>query len=159
LITWNLHGTPDTASPEGRFRNVTRSILERHPDLVLLQEVWFRGDADTLTRGLRAAYTKLEDDNAITRHLFGWLIGFRKSGLLAFRRVDSVWSVSDNRSSCSPFRVAAPKWRVLEMDCLAGKGFQRLVVQGRGRRLVLVNTHLQSPYRADEDPFGASHPY
>src|SRR5262249_58853555 len=139
------------------FRNVTRSILERHPDLVLLQEVWFRGDADTLTRGLRAAYTKLEDDNAITRHLFGWLIGFRKSGLLAFRRVDSVWSVRDNRSSFSPFRVAAPKWRVWEMDGFAGKGFQRFVVQGRGRGLGRVNTHLQSPYLADQDPLRLGH--
>jgi endonuclease/exonuclease/phosphatase family metal-dependent hydrolase len=158
IITWNLHGTPTAAPTDERFTKVARTILERRPDFVLLQEVWFRGDADQLAAHLGTVYRKVDDD-VLTQHFFGWLIGFRKSGLLVFRRADSAWAIAGDRSSFVPFKAAAAKWRVWEMDGLAGKGFQHLEIQSANRRLIVINTHLQSPYRADEDPFGTARPY
>src|SRR5205823_11640910 len=69
LISWNLHGTPLVAPMSERLARVSQVVLAHRPDLLLLQEVWFRGDADRLREALTAAFDAIEDPPEIMRHL------------------------------------------------------------------------------------------
>ncbi|HZP87286.1 MAG TPA: endonuclease/exonuclease/phosphatase family protein [Burkholderiales bacterium] len=157
LLVWNLHGPPSVGSMDARLSRIARAILETRPDVVLLQEIWFRGDADRLSVELGQAYRRIEEPAAVTQHL-GWVIGFRKSGLLALSRRDSSWTVRQP-STVQWFAASASKWLIWQGDGLAYKGIQRVELMQNGHHVILLNTHLQSSYLAHEDLFGHSYPH
>lgn len=157
ILSWNLHGTPMVASMGDRLARVAQAVLQRGPDLVVLQEVWFRGDAERLAGVLARTYERIDDASSVTDHA-GWIIGFRRAGLLALRRTTSSWTLA-GRSSFQPFEVAASAWLVWQGDGLATKGIQRFELRRGSQRLIVLNTHLQSPYLKEEDPFGHDYPY
>jgi endonuclease/exonuclease/phosphatase family metal-dependent hydrolase len=158
LVSWNLHGPPTVASMDLRLARVAHVLLEREPDLVLLQEVWFRGDAERLRRALESKYEVVPDESTITQHLLGWLAGFRKSGLLIFWLKTSEWHAAP-RSSFRAFTAHASSWKFWQGDGLSTKGVQWVELNRTGLRVLVFNTHLQSPYSKDEDLFGGEYSY
>jgi endonuclease/exonuclease/phosphatase family metal-dependent hydrolase len=148
VISWNLHGTPEHGLREDRFRRVARALLERGPDLILLQEVWFKGDAAFLESELSRRYNRIADDPQVGEGPLATLIGRRQGGLLAFMRKDSAWKRPTN-SRFLQFEAGAPAYRVLELDGVSAKGVQMFYLSQPELQVVVFNTHLQSPYGED----------
>jgi endonuclease/exonuclease/phosphatase family metal-dependent hydrolase len=149
VVTWNLHGIPLSHAKSQRLGRVAKVLLERAPDLILFQEVWLERDARSLTSGLESKYMRVTDDAAIARGGRKWL-GVRKGGLLAFRKEMSPWEAGP--PSFLQFKARATWLLFWQADGMAGKGIQRFRVEGLGRKMVVLNTHLQSPYHRDACP-------
>lgn len=164
VITWNLHGLPNTGDISARLRRVARELRYRGPDLLLLQEVWFDGDAkeletelekdlengleEELYTALADKYTRVPDDPKVSSGFMNSVGGFRNGGLLAFTKKGSTWETNKKASTFAEFKLAAPKWRVFETDGISTKGIQRFVLSNPrlARNLQIFNTHLQSQY-------------
>ncbi len=144
VLSWNLHGTPDVAPMDARIARIADAIRVRAPHFVLLQEVWFEGDATRIETALANAYQRVADDPAVGDTLAGALSGHRSGGLLAFVRADA--EISADASQFTRFHDHAPRLRVQEGDGFSGKGFQRIDARIAGRALRLFNTHLQAQY-------------
>ena len=145
IVTWNLHGTPDTAPMEARIRRVSGKLLAQDADIVLLQEVWFAGDARMLANGLAARYDQVEDDKAVLSGFLWPIVETRRGGLLAFVRKNGRWRLR-GPSVFTEFEARAPFWKLSELDGLAAKGIQRFEVESGQLRLIVLNTHLQAQY-------------
>jgi endonuclease/exonuclease/phosphatase family metal-dependent hydrolase len=143
VLTWNLHGTPDSSPADERFTRVADAIRVRGPHLALLQEVWFEAQAAQLERGLANAYLRVADDSEVTASLAMRVAGQRRGGLLAFVRSD----VEAGASTFARFRDHAPWTRLWEGDGLASKGWQRFTARIEGRPLRVFHTHVQAGYR------------
>jgi endonuclease/exonuclease/phosphatase family metal-dependent hydrolase len=90
LVSWNVHGTPDAPQLGERMRAIARVISARKPDLVLLQEVWRRRDAEAFEKRLgRKGYA------AVRAPAAGGPA--RGSGLLGFARASVGWRVGEPR--------------------------------------------------------------
>jgi endonuclease/exonuclease/phosphatase family metal-dependent hydrolase len=154
VVSWNLHGPPSVGPVWRRIERVARLLLSREPgpDLILLQEVWFERDAKHIEKAFGGTYERIRDSDVVTSHR-GWVFGFRKGGLLAFLNGRSRWKVPDT-SLFKEYAAHAPKWRFWQGDGLSGKGIQRFDLQQPGYRVVVLNTHLQSPYPKEKDLFG-----
>ncbi len=142
FVSWNLHGIPYTEDPEARFTRVAQRVreLEPAPDLLLFQEVW----SGALGDQLRADLPDYEAPQGLER---SWL-GQRPSGLMAFVRKQSGWSLND--VDFHEFQVTAPWWRIWEADGLGRKGVQQLHLRNGGDELAVLHTHLQAMYGKPE---------
>lgn len=134
LLSWNLHALPWSVGAQRRLSRVAQEVLSRLPDALLFQEVWTQGDLRHLTERLGTEYRVVEGPDSTRLR--------RRSGLLVFIR--QSWTIED--VAFQPFTASAPRWRIWEADGLAGKGVQRVRIERGGRRLTLVNTHLQAEY-------------
>jgi endonuclease/exonuclease/phosphatase family metal-dependent hydrolase len=142
LLSWNLHGPPLAPRRAERFERVATEILSASaaPELVLLQEVWLRRDAERLRRRLAPTYDTLDGAPRT------WPL--RAGGLLAFLHRQAAWRPAPAPPRFVPFAVAAPLWRVWEGDALGLKGVQTIELQhaASAQALVVLNTHLQAQY-------------
>lgn len=136
VLSWNVHGTPQTAERRQRMDRVAGEILQRHPDIVLLQEVWLDSDRTRLVDRLAATYA------AVDVRPRGWL--GRPGGLLTAVRREALWSVAG--AGFRPYRLAAGRWRLWEGDGIGRKGLQRIDLTAEGFRVSVFNTHLQASY-------------
>lgn len=139
LVTWNLHGPPLARRQKERFREAAQHILGSTPplpDLVLLQEVWFRSAAAHLIEILGPHYQAID----VPPTSFPG----RAGGLLTLLRRDSGWSLAEH--AFEAFRSNAPAWRIWEGDGMASKGVQQLTITSGSQRVVVLNTHLQAQY-------------
>lgn len=138
LISWNIHGLPFVSgrSPFKRMEAVANKIREERPDLVLLQEVWFSAYQRRLEQKLGDDYETILDP----RRVLGWPRG----GLLVFVRCGAGWTIEE--SAFRRYNRAAPWWRLDEGDGISGKGYLTIKLRRDGRRLMIVDTHLQSQY-------------
>lgn len=140
LVSWNVHGPPFAARRRARLAAVAGEVEARAPDVALLQEVWFRGDAAWLGARLGGAYAL--GDGAPRR----WPL--RAGGLLALVRRDGAWAAEPGLPRFERYGVAAGRWRIWEGDGLAGKGVQVLALRHRpsGAPLAVLHTHVQAQY-------------
>ncbi len=144
LVSWNVHALPGAPDRAGRLARVADWLLadgDAAPDVVALQEVWTREDAEPLVERLAPVYESVGTPP-------NWF-GFRKGGLLAFVRRASGWRVDRDtrRTRFHEFRAEAPDWRLWEGDGFGDKGVQRVELVGADdARLVVLNTHLQAQY-------------
>src|SRR5262245_16168366 len=144
IVCWNLHGAPGAPDVGGRFRRAAGWILGASnafaamgpPDLVLLQEVWTRGQEEILREELQASYE-------IAGTPRGWLLP-RKGGLLTGIRRGGPLSLL--RSEFREFEAEASEWRFWEADGLGDKGIQRLELRLGDQTFVAFHTHLQAAY-------------
>jgi len=143
VISWNVHGLSFKAQP--RLHRITRELLARKPDVIVLQEVWFEKDAKFLTTELISEYQRVQDSSGIK--LFGF---FRQGGLLAFLHKDHALNKGNHRPVFRPFIHSAPSFKILEGDGFSGKGVQFFQFSYHGKQIQLFNTHLQSQYRTDD---------
>jgi endonuclease/exonuclease/phosphatase family metal-dependent hydrolase len=147
VISWNVHGLPFDETFERRLENVAGEIRRRRPDVVLLQEAWLEAGAARLGCSLRAAYEPVPDSEGVRSGALS-LFGHRRGGLLALVRRDSPWRLDPAPRGFEEYAVAAPWYRLDELDGIAGKGFQSFAIGDGKRRVVVVNTHLQAQYPA-----------
>jgi endonuclease/exonuclease/phosphatase family metal-dependent hydrolase len=140
LLSWNVHGPPLAPRRATRLNAVGLEIERRAPEIALLQEVWFGGDAAALARQLAPRYDVVDGAPRVRP--------VRAGGLLAFVRRDSEWRVADRGVRFERYRTQAARWRVWEGDGLAAKGIQiiPLVHRAAGRSIVMAHTHLQAQY-------------
>lgn len=118
--------------------------MARHaPDLILLQEVWFRDDAALLVDQFGNTYDSIDVPP-------GALLG-RKGGLLAFLRKSSPWSTESRVARFEGFSAAASSLIFWQGDGLGHKGVQVIDLRHResAQRLFVLNTHLQAQYGKD----------
>ncbi|MBI1814611.1 MAG: endonuclease/exonuclease/phosphatase family protein [Deltaproteobacteria bacterium] len=140
LVTWNLHGPPFAPRRRARMGAAAMEIARRAPDLALLQEVWFPGDAAYLVDQLRSDYDSIDVPA-------GALLG-RKGGLLAFLRRSSPWSTERRVARFEEFGAAASRLIFWQGDGLGAKGIQIIELRHRdsSQRLFVLHTHLQAQY-------------
>ncbi len=136
LVCWNLHGTPFTRDRAGRLERAAARILTEMPDVVLLQEVWLRSDAERLVGAFGPAF-------AVVEHPRGGLF-MRTSGLLALVRKGSGWTIA--RSRFHEFEAEASPFKLWQGDGFGDKGIQEIHLARNGARLAVLNTHLQAAY-------------
>jgi endonuclease/exonuclease/phosphatase family metal-dependent hydrolase len=146
IVSWNVHGTPYNGPMQARILRIAAQLEQRRPDVILLQEVWFEGDARLLEAALRKHYEPVADDPAVGRGLLNLLTGLRSGGLLAFVRKGSGWLPSARRSSFSAYQAQGPVWRLFEGDGIGLKGVQKLELQKQGTEIAIFHTHLQAQY-------------
>ena len=143
LISWNLHGPPFAERRSERMRAATAEMIRRAPDVALLQEIWFRGDAARLIDQFGSGYDPVDVPD-------GALLG-RKGGLLAFLRKSSPWSLAseDRVARFEEFTAEASPLIFWQGDGLGDKGIQVLELRhaASGQGLFVLNTHLQAQYR------------
>lgn len=145
VISWNVHGPHTVAPMEARIERIARELLRRRPAIVLLQEVWFEGDAGRFRTQLAADYENVNDPEASGGFLSP-LLRTRKGGLLAFVRRGGPWRAA-GPAKFLEYAASAPFWQLAEADGLAHKGVQLFELEGGDGRLLLVfNTHLQAQY-------------
>ena len=138
LVSWNVHGTPDAPRIGERMGAIARAVAARKPDLVLLQEVWRKGDAAYFEKRLvRRGYA------SVTLPEAGMLL--RTGGLLAFVRSQAGWRASE--PSFHEFRAEGPDWKVWEADGLGDKGVQGFTLSREGLSCRVLHTHLQAAYQ------------
>jgi endonuclease/exonuclease/phosphatase family metal-dependent hydrolase len=138
LISWNVHGIPFLRGKRRRLDRIANEIAGRGPDLVLLQEVWTRGDAASIVARLGAVgYSAVGNAPVLIP---------RNGGLLVLVRDRSEWRARGSRFI--RFTASAAIWRVWEADGLGGKGLQTVELEHAATNgtVQVVNTHLQSQY-------------
>ena len=140
LLSWNVHGPPFAPRRSARLAAVAGEIEQRAPELVLLQEIWFPGDAAWLATRLARHYDVI--DGAPRR----WPL--RTGGLLALLRRNGSWAIDGRGVRFEHYRASAGRWRVWEGDGAAGKGVQVLELSHRvsAQPLVVLHTHVQAQY-------------
>ena len=148
-LSWNLHGAPSAGPMDARLGHIAGEILRRHPDLVLVQELWFADDARRLQDALSTHYLRVADDPQVSDSWLSRLTGLRRGGLLAFVAHASAWR-PEGPSRFERFRAGPPWWRSLlaQGDGLAEKGVQSFTLVRPGVRIGIANTHLQARYAA-----------
>ena len=150
VITWNLHGSPDTAPMSNRLARVAKELIRRLPDLIVLQEIWFDGDKQSLQAALHDDYDLISDAPTVHSGFLSAVAGHRNGGLLTFLSHKSSWKTIGGDaalpSTFHEYQASASAWRISEGDGLGHKGFQRFELERDGTRLTIYNTHLQSQY-------------
>jgi len=148
VMSWNVHGMPFDSSIGRRTSNIAREIRALRPDVVLLEEVWLDAHAERFACEMRDSYEIVADTPAVRGGPFA-LFGHRRGGLLALVRRAGAWRLDE---AIAPDFVAysssSPWYQLDQLDGIAGKGIQSFAVTDGGRRVVLLHTHLQTPYPA-----------
>lgn len=137
LVSWNVHGPVFNHQRIERMHAVADAVASRHPDFILFQEVWLRGDAALLAHVFEPlGYVRVETKSR-------W--PHRVSGLLIF--VDGKRWIVDGEHH-EKYRQHAAWWRLNEGDGFGQKGILAADVHDvtSGQRLTIVATHTQSPY-------------
>jgi endonuclease/exonuclease/phosphatase family metal-dependent hydrolase len=148
IVSWNVHGTPYNGPMQARIGRIAAQLEQSRPDVILLQEVWFEGDARLLEAALREHYDPVADDAGVRRGLLNLLTGLRSGGLLAFVRKGSGWLPATRGSSFHAYAAQGPAWRLFEGDGLGLKGVQQLELRKQGTEVTIFHTHLQAQYGA-----------
>jgi endonuclease/exonuclease/phosphatase family metal-dependent hydrolase len=141
VMSMNVHGLPwpITRDPKGRMSAIGSEIERRKPDLVFLQEVWSSAMLGGITSHIQSPYQLLFASGHVGP----------KGGLVIFLKEGDGWMVSQP-PEFQAYRSSAPAWKVWQGDGLAGKGFLTVKLDGWGRQIFIVDTHLQSQYPGDD---------
>lgn len=150
IMSWNVHGTPDVGPMGERIARIASVARARRPDVLFLQEVWFRGDAELFEKGLGRDYRRADDKSLkVSEGFLRQLVGFRDGGLVTFIRSDRTKRV---HSRFSPFENQCDGCPPFEGDALSNKGIQTTELMLGEQQVLLVNTHLQSQYPEKNPP-------
>jgi endonuclease/exonuclease/phosphatase family metal-dependent hydrolase len=165
LLGWNLGAPPwagfriSERQYRGKLEHAAAAIRHHRPDLVLLQEVAYKANAEYLAEVLSDSFESLNGrwpDKPVVPYWLYWFVPFalfhfhyrmNKAGLMAFARRGSEWTAVD-AATYEPYRASASQFRVFEGDGHLEKGIQRIAMihTGTGTKLILLNTHLQAQY-------------
>jgi len=147
LLSWNVHGILFEESLDRRIDNISREILRRRPDLVLLQEAWMAAAAARFDCRLRGEYEAVPDPDGVRAGPLR-LFGHRRGGLLALVRRDSPWKLDAAVAQrFTEFASSGPLHRAIsERDGIAGKGIQAFVIGDGGTRIAVLHAHMQAQY-------------
>jgi endonuclease/exonuclease/phosphatase family metal-dependent hydrolase len=118
-------------------------VMTLRPDIVLLQEVWYGSDLHRITERLASDYEAVDPAPGP--------LGGGSGGLLSLVRRPTrgdEWTVAEPRGhTFTPFEHSASPWKFWQGDGLGRKGAQCIFLERLGRRVLVINTHLQASYR------------
>lgn len=138
LICWNLHAVPLIGVRVAERLAAAAAAIDREAaDVVLLQEIWTAEAVRAIKQALGPSYTVMNGENGAGRHC---------GGLLTLLRRDRWQAIGP--AAFTRFTMAAPAWKFWQGDGLFKKGMLTVTAARveTGRRVVFVNTHLQSQY-------------
>jgi len=133
IVTLNCYGIPFSPNRKGRFNLIAQEIERLNPDVVMLQEVWFKRDRRILEKLLLPKGWVFLPKN-FSHHGPG--------GLLLITR-----GLSLNDYQFFKFKDQGPIKIPSVIDRLAGKGFQFVSLQKGNGQFSLINSHLLCRYR------------
>ena len=138
LICWNLHAVPLIGVRVAQRLTAAAAAIEREAaDVVLLQEIWTDEAVHVVQQALSPNYRVMSGEKGTGRHC---------GGLLTLLRRDT-WTAA-GPAAFTRLTVAAPAWKFWQGDGLFRKGILAVTADevASGRRVVFLNTHLQSQY-------------
>lgn len=138
LISWNLHAVPLIGVRVARRLKAAAAAIDREAaDVVLLQEIWTATAVRVIQQTLGGNYTVLAGENGAGRNCGGLLTLLRRG----------TWQAV-GPAAFTRFTVSAPAWKFWQGDGLFKKGVLAVTAHhtASGRRVVFLNTHLQSQY-------------
>jgi len=128
ILCWNCCLPPWSINRRQRLPGIISAIVAIFPDIICLQEVFFKSDATSIVSGLLA---------------YGFLDFFYFKDLLIVSKTKlSVKKGGIFRKQGSIFSLAA-------LDVLYGKGFQTVQFLDNNEPFFLINTHLLSALADD----------
>ena len=123
IFSWNCCLPPWSVSRKRRIPKIISAIVATSPDIVCLQEVFFKSDADSIIHGLKT---------------YGFLDFFHFKDLLIISKIKLTEKKGGVvREQGSIFSLAV-------LDVLYGKGLQVVQFLNQGELFSLINTHLLS---------------
>lgn len=132
IITLNCFLSPWSLRRKNRLSHLVKALVDQKPDVVFLQEVFFRADANHIIKNLFA---------------FGFKDYFYSNALLI---VSKYPLISRSYRSFKPYFSRNPLLYAIEiLNWIYGKGYQAAQVNFQGQPIFLVNTHLTSAYGRD----------
>ncbi|MGE0864100.1 MAG: endonuclease/exonuclease/phosphatase family protein [Vicinamibacterales bacterium] len=138
LICWNLHAVPLIGVRVAqRLKAAAAAIDHEAADVVMLQEIWTAEAFHVIQQSLGGNYTVMAGENGAGRNCGGLLTLLRRER----------WQ-NTRPAAFTRFTVAAPAWKFWQGDGLFRKGVLAVTTEhvASGRRMVFLNTHLQSQY-------------
>jgi len=132
IFSWNCCLPPWSINRRKRIPKIISAIVAISPDLVCLQEVFFKSDADSIIYGLK---------------VHGFLDFFHFKDLLIVSKT-KLWEKKE-----WIFRKQGGFFSLAVLDVLYGKGFQTVQFLNKGERFSLINTHLLSAYADDSQKY------
>jgi endonuclease/exonuclease/phosphatase family metal-dependent hydrolase len=148
VMSWNVHGMPFDSSVGRRTSNIARAIGAVRPDVVLLEEVWLEAQAERFVCEMRGRYDVVAETAEVRSGPLA-LFGHRRGGLLALVRRSGPWRLDESLAArFVEYSSSSPWYQLDQLDGIAGKGIQSFAVTDGTRRVVLLHTHLQTPYPA-----------
>lgn len=132
LNTWGLNW-PWAKDREQRFRALREEIVGGDYDIVLLQEVWFRSDFDTI----RTALPYITYYDALNTNCFGSYLPIGCSGLM----IMSKYPIMD--VALFPFKHRGSFWG-FDGEIFVGKGVARARINWNGFTVDVFTTHMIS---------------
>lgn len=136
IITLNCFLSPWSPERKNRLPHLTEAILAEKPDIVILQEVFFKSDAQYLIRNLKG---------------HGFVDSFYSNTLLIISRYPFTSRTHNNFKQRVEFNILLYLNEVL--NWLYGKGYQVVEVSLEDKPIFIANTHLLSAYGLDYGSF------
>lgn len=128
IITWNCCLPPWLFFRRRKLPGIVASLLKAEADIICLQEVFFKKDADFIISELKAA---------------GFSYYFYFKNLLTVSKLP----LSKKQSFVFESQGSIFSWAIL--DFLYKKGFQLIEIEDGAEKFCLVNAHLLSAYAID----------
>ncbi|MDI6734570.1 MAG: endonuclease/exonuclease/phosphatase family protein [Patescibacteria group bacterium] len=128
IFSWNCCLSPWSINRRKRLPKIISAIVAISPDIVCLQEVFFKSDADSVMYELKA---------------YGFLDSFYFKDLLIISKI----KLSEKRGWI--FRKQGNIFSLAMLDVLYGKAFQAVQFLNKDEHLSLINAHLLSAYAND----------
>src|SRR3989344_1794756 len=123
IFSWNCCLPPWSISRKKRIPKIISAIVAISPDIVCLQEVFFKSDADSIIYGLK---------------IYGFLDFFHFKDLLIISKTKLLekkgWT----------FRKQGGIFSLAVLDVLYEKGFQGVQFLNKEEHFSLINAHLLS---------------
>lgn len=123
IFSWNCCLPPWSVNRRRRLPKIISAIAAISPDIVCLQEVFFKKDADSIIYALKTS---------------GFLDSFHFKNLLIISKI----KLSGKRGWI--FRKQGNFFSLAALDVLYGKGFQAVEFLSKGEPFFLINAHLLS---------------
>jgi endonuclease/exonuclease/phosphatase family metal-dependent hydrolase len=133
IITLNCFLSPWSPRRKSRLPLIVKELAKEKSDIALLQEVYFKSDADYLIKELSK---------------FGFTASFYSKTLLIVSRHSFISSTHYN------FQIQSSRWNFLLYlneisNLIYGKGFQIVELKVKDQLVAIINTHLISAYGLD----------
>lgn len=132
ILSWNCCLPPWSVNRKRRIPKIISAIVAISPDIVCLQEVFFKRDADSIIYELKTC---------------GFLDSFHFKDLLIVSKI----KLSEKQGWI--FRKQGNFFSLAALDVLYGKAFQAVQFLNKDEHFSLINTHLLSAYANDSQKY------
>jgi endonuclease/exonuclease/phosphatase family metal-dependent hydrolase len=135
IVSLNCYGIPLSLNKKIRFNLIAQEITRINPDVVMLQEVWFKSNRSILEKQL-SQKGWIFSPNIFSTHGPGGLLLITKG-------------LSINKCLFYKFKDQGPIRISSIADRIGGKGFQFISLQKGESKFSIINSHLLSNHKGE----------